>query len=113
MASPFAKLGQNLNVAGVSLFMRVVLVRSAARFARKASQLTRPRSAPARALLQGGQAPLALPHVSVQDITSVDWHALRAAGFVGCVFDKARPSCSACRLRRLPRLTPEARRTTR
>ena len=39
---------------------------------------------------QGGQAPLALPHVSVIDITAVDWHSLRAAGFVGCVFDKVR-----------------------
>ena len=39
---------------------------------------------------QGGQAPLAMPHVSVADITAVDWHSLRAAGFVGCVFDKVR-----------------------
>jgi hypothetical protein len=31
MASPLGKLGQNLNVAGVSLFMRVVLVRRLAR----------------------------------------------------------------------------------
>jgi hypothetical protein len=41
---------------------------------------------------QGGQAPLALPQVSVSDITAVDWHSLRAAGFVGCVFDKVRPT---------------------
>ena len=32
--------------------------------------------------------PLALPHLSVADIRWVDWGALRAAGFRGCVFDK-------------------------
>ena len=31
MASPLGKLGQNLNLAGVRLFTRVVLVRRAAR----------------------------------------------------------------------------------
>ena len=48
---------------------------------------------------QGGQAPLALPHVAVTDIRAVDWAALRAAGFVGCVCDKVRRSvsCVACR----------------
>lgn len=32
--------------------------------------------------------PLALPHLSVADIRWVDWDALAAAGFRGCVFDK-------------------------
>ncbi len=35
-----------------------------------------------------GNSSLALPHLSVRDITHVDWEALRAAGFQGCVFDK-------------------------
>ena len=89
MATRLGKLGQNLNVAGVSLFMRVVLVRvrSGARRPRRArADGACPTSLRCRA--QGGQAPLALPHVSVSDISAVDWHALRAAGFVGCVFDK-------------------------
>jgi hypothetical protein len=49
--------------------------------------------------LQGGQAPLAMPHVSVSDITAIDWHSLRAAGFVGCVFDKVRVAASCCVVR--------------
>ena len=32
--------------------------------------------------------PLALPHLAVPDVSWVDWAALRAAGFEGCVFDK-------------------------
>ena len=35
-----------------------------------------------------GDRPLALPHLAVADIRWVDWAALRAAGFEGCVFDK-------------------------
>ena len=68
---------------------------------------TRSRSA------QGGQAPLAMPHVSVADITAVDWHSLRAAGFVGCVFDKVRRG-SPCRTALADRavLTAPPRRTT-
>lgn len=38
-------------------------------------------------LLQG-HPELSMPHVSVPDIRWVDWRALRAAGFKGCVFDK-------------------------
>jgi phosphatidylglycerophosphatase GEP4 len=37
--------------------------------------------------LQGNQS-LALPHVSVPDISWIDWPALKAAGFKACVFDK-------------------------
>ena len=35
-----------------------------------------------------GHPELSVPHVSVPDIRWVDWRALRAAGFKGCVFDK-------------------------
>lgn len=35
-----------------------------------------------------GNAPLALPHLSVPSIDSLDWEALARAGFRGCVFDK-------------------------
>ena len=37
--------------------------------------------------MQGHEA-LAVPHMSVPDIRWIDWHALRASGFKGCVFDK-------------------------
>ena len=33
---------------------------------------------------------LALPHLSVSSLDRVDWAAVRAAGYCGCVFDKAR-----------------------
>lgn len=51
-------------------------------------------SALASALIKGSLShpqsdrPLALPHLSVADIRWVDWRALAAAGFKGCVFDK-------------------------
>lgn len=38
--------------------------------------------------LPQGHPELSMPHVSVPDIRWVDWRALRAAGFKGCVFDK-------------------------
>ncbi|KAK3249831.1 hypothetical protein CYMTET_40760 [Cymbomonas tetramitiformis] len=53
-------LGQNFNVAGVTIFMSTL----------------------------AGRRYLAIPHISVQDINQVDWKALREAGFKGCVFDK-------------------------
>lgn len=31
---------------------------------------------------------LAIPHLSVEDISTVQWQALKDAGFEGCVFDK-------------------------
>lgn len=54
------RLGQSFNSAGIALFARVALTDQA----------------------------LALPHLSVADIRWVDWGALAAAGFKGCVFDK-------------------------
>lgn len=38
--------------------------------------------------LPQGHPELSMPHVSVPDIRWVNWPALRAAGFKGCVFDK-------------------------
>ena len=35
-----------------------------------------------------GHPELSMAHVTVPDIRWVDWHALKAAGFKGCVFDK-------------------------
>lgn len=37
---------------------------------------------------QQGNQSLALPHLSVPDISWIDWAALRSAGFKACVFDK-------------------------
>jgi len=61
MASPRAWLGQSVNVGGISLVLRTLL---------------------------GGRAALLLPHLQVADICSLDWAALRAAGFEGVIFDK-------------------------
>lgn len=54
------KVSQNFNADGIRLFAYIV----------------------------GGHPELSVPHVSVPDIRWVDWRALRAAGFKGCVFDK-------------------------
>lgn len=54
------KLGQRFNSAGISSALQVVL----------------------------REPQVALPHFAVPDITSIDWHALRLAGFQGVVLDK-------------------------
>eukprot|EP00976_Prorocentrum_cordatum_P076374 1182279-Prorocentrum_minimum.AAC.4 len=54
------KLQQNFNSAGVSIFLKTYW----------------------------GRRYQAIPHLDVKDIRSVDWKALKAAGFEGCVFDK-------------------------
>jgi len=51
---------QNLNLAGIGLFLHIL----------------------------GGNQQLALPHLSVTDITEVNWDRLKQAGFKGVVFDK-------------------------
>ncbi|GMH41635.1 hypothetical protein BSKO_09545 [Bryopsis sp. KO-2023] len=53
-------LGQNFNSAGIRLFFKVT----------------------------AGDKRLAVPHISVPDISFVRWDALRDAGFQGCVMDK-------------------------
>lgn len=40
------------------------------------------------ASLQGSDRQLAIPHLSVPSIASINWRALRAVGFKGVVFDK-------------------------
>lgn len=40
------------------------------------------------AYIIGGHPELSMAHVTVPDIRWVNWHALKAAGFKGCVFDK-------------------------
>lgn len=54
------KMLQNINTAGVRLFLRTCF----------------------------GEPHLAVPHMEVHDISTVNWKALREAGFEGCVFDK-------------------------
>ena len=39
-------------------------------------------------LAMQGHPELSMAHVTVPDIRWVNWHALKAAGFKGCVFDK-------------------------
>ncbi|KAI8468382.1 MAG: mitochondrial PGP phosphatase-domain-containing protein [Monoraphidium minutum] len=60
-----SKLLQNVNVAGTALFFHILT----------------------------SDPGLAVPHLSVRDITWVDWPALRAAGFKACVFDKDNTLC--------------------
>lgn len=59
-SEPKGKWKQNFNAAGVSLFFQ---------------------------LLYGNQS-LAIPHISVTDIRSINWEAMKTAGFKGLVFDK-------------------------
>eukprot|EP00238_Polyblepharides_amylifera_P005610 CAMPEP_0196587550 /NCGR_PEP_ID=MMETSP1081-20130531/57751_1 /TAXON_ID=36882 /ORGANISM="Pyramimonas amylifera, Strain CCMP720" /LENGTH=226 /DNA_ID=CAMNT_0041909749 /DNA_START=85 /DNA_END=765 /DNA_ORIENTATION=+ len=54
------KLRQNFNAAGIKIFIKTYW----------------------------GNRHLALPHLEVEDIRSVNWKALKDAGFEGCVFDK-------------------------
>eukprot|EP00891_Asterochloris_glomerata_P009759 jgi/Astpho2/9759/Aster-03736 len=54
------QLGQSFNADGIRLFLYIL----------------------------AGHEALAVPHISVPDIRWIDWHALRAVGFKGCVFDK-------------------------
>jgi phosphatidylglycerophosphatase GEP4 len=55
--------------------------------------------------LQGNQS-LALPHVSVPDISWVDWAAVKAAGFKVCIFDKDNTLCEPFALAVPPSLLP-------
>ena len=59
--SSYGAAMQNVNVAGVSLFLGMAF---------------------------GPSKQLAIPHCEVPDIRWVDWAALKAAGFKACVFDK-------------------------
>ncbi|KAK9826585.1 hypothetical protein WJX74_004268 [Apatococcus lobatus] len=56
----YQKLGQSVNPSGISMFGRVFL----------------------------REQKWAIPHLDVQDLRSINWHALRAAGFSACAFDK-------------------------
>lgn len=58
--SLLAKLGQSINVAGIAFSSKVILK----------------------------ERHLAIPHVSVPDISWIDWKALRAKGFEAVLFDK-------------------------
>jgi HAD superfamily phosphatase (TIGR01668 family) len=49
---------------------------------------------------------LALPHVSVPDISWVDWAAVKAAGFKVCIFDKDNTLCEPFALAVPPPLLP-------
>lgn len=55
--------------------------------------------------MQGNQS-LALPHISVPDISWIDWPALKAAGFKACVFDKDNTLCEPFALAVPPQLLP-------
>jgi hypothetical protein len=49
---------------------------------------------------------LAIPHISIKDISQVDWGALRSAGMKGCVFDKDNTLCKPFALTVDPALLP-------
>jgi phosphatidylglycerophosphatase GEP4 len=83
------RLGQSFNSAGIALFARVALVCPAAviRSWGNTPPPLRSLGCTAACPLQSDQ-PLSLPHLSVADLRWIDWPALKAAGFHGCVFDK-------------------------
>lgn len=60
-----SKFLQNFNSAGISLFFQIL----------------------------GGDNSLAIPHLSVKDISQVNWGALKQAGLRGCIFDKDNTLC--------------------
>jgi hypothetical protein len=114
------RLLQNVNLAGTSLFFQIVAVSTGyvqqqqqQRAANpQTGQLARqPSASPCRTThahlrhthTQGNQG-LALPHVSVPDISWVDWRALRAAGFKAAVFDKDNTLCEPFALTVAPQL---------
>jgi phosphatidylglycerophosphatase GEP4 len=49
---------------------------------------------------------LAIPHISVKDISEIDWRALRSAGVKACVFDKDNTLCKPFALTVDPALLP-------
>ncbi|CAD6236415.1 unnamed protein product [Miscanthus lutarioriparius] len=61
---------------------------AAAWWRRAPGQRFNPAGVAAVAVVAASKPPLALPHVSVQDIRWLDWAELRRAGFRGVVFDK-------------------------
>ncbi|KAF5840080.1 mitochondrial PGP phosphatase-domain-containing protein [Dunaliella salina] len=69
---------QNYNSAGISLFL---------------------------SLLKGNDRQLVMPHLSVSTIASINWAALRAAGFKGVVFDKDNTLSQPYAMEVDPRLT--------
>uniref|UniRef100_A0A7S3QU54 Phosphatidylglycerophosphatase n=1 Tax=Dunaliella tertiolecta TaxID=3047 RepID=A0A7S3QU54_DUNTE len=69
---------QNYNSAGISLFL---------------------------SLLKGNDRQLVIPHLSVSTIASINWGALRAAGFKGVVFDKDNTLSQPYAMEVDPRLT--------
>ncbi|KAK9867335.1 hypothetical protein WJX84_001695 [Apatococcus fuscideae] len=56
----YQKLGQSVNPSAIGMFGQVFL----------------------------REQKWAIPHLEVQDITHINWHALRSAGFSACAFDK-------------------------
>ena len=67
---------------------RAATMGAAAWWRRALGQRFNPAGVAAVAAVAASKPPLALPHVSVQDIRWLDWAELRRAGFRGVVFDK-------------------------
>ena len=58
--SLLGKLGQSMNVAGISLFLKLAV----------------------------SDASLAIPHIDCESIQDIDWFKLKKAGFTAVIFDK-------------------------
>eukprot|EP00878_Enallax_costatus_P008614 GHUV01009007.1.p1 GENE.GHUV01009007.1~~GHUV01009007.1.p1 ORF type:complete len:309 (+),score=74.14 GHUV01009007.1:88-1014(+) len=78
------KLLQNVNLAGTSLFFQILGV--SGRSAHSSNAISASWK-PAGHCNKSNQS-LALPHISVPDISWIDWQTIQAAGFKVCIFDK-------------------------
>ena len=74
-------LGQQYNSTGIGFFLQILGVRALA----LVSSIMHCQSDP---LWTQGNKPLLMPHMSVTDISSIDWPGLKTRGFQGVVFDK-------------------------
>ncbi|MEW5319018.1 MAG: hypothetical protein WDW38_010194 [Sanguina aurantia] len=90
-----SKLQQNFNSAGVSLFIQILGIQhhhtSVPGLGSSMRSQSRPHIAevfPSGARILHCDHRIALPHLTVPDIRSLNWVALREAGFKGVVFDK-------------------------
>ena len=95
-----ARLGQSFNPSGIALFGKILLVSEGAFSASNRQRNSKLKlkenkisTSPSTSTYTqkkktSSSAPLLLPHLTVSDVSRLDWRALAAAGFRAAVFDK-------------------------
>jgi phosphatidylglycerophosphatase GEP4 len=73
-------LGQQFNSTGIGFFLQIIGVGTFPLFSDDSHD--------GPCMLTQGNKPLAMPHMSVEDISMVDWPSLKSRGFEGVIFDK-------------------------